>query len=138
MRQNRPGARLIHHTFQANNAGSAVTSLSFLMDGLVVGSESTTVNVGFPRSAKLVGVFTHAGCLVVNSVGDWTLRIRVNGSGSDSATFGMPMAAVPGSKTAGQASSQLILQAGDTYHVVADGPSRNFAIARVCLEWEVL
>lgn len=138
MRQRSADAKTVHHTFQGSDLGSAVTSLALSMDGLITGTEAATCNPGFPRAAKLVGVFTHATCAAVNSAGDWTLRIKDGSSGTDLATFNMPMAAIPGSKTFGQATSQIIVQAGTTYYVSADGPSRLVVVARVVLEWELL
>jgi hypothetical protein len=107
------------------------------MGNLIVAS-ANTVNPCAPRAMKLRRIGCHSGCLVVNSAGDWTLRVRVNESGSDSATFTIGVAALPGSKNSGVPSSEIVLQAGDTYHLLADGPSRNFIVARPILEWEVL
>jgi hypothetical protein len=128
---------LIHHTFELADGGAAVTSAGFTMGGLIVAA-SNTVNPCAPSAMKLRRIGVMSGCLVVNSAGNWTLRLRVNESGSDSATFTFGLAALPGSKDFGAWSSEVLLQAGDTYHLVADGPSRNFVVVRPILEWEVL
>lgn len=137
MRQG-PGDRaFISQEFTAQDVNSVVTFLFLEADRLVTASVNT-VNPCAPRAMKLVAIGAHSTCLVVNSAGDWTLRIRVNESGSDSATFTLGMAALPGSKNAGPPSADIILQAGDTYHLQADGPSRNVALLRVNLLWEIL
>jgi hypothetical protein len=130
-------SRLVHHTLQASDLGAAVTTVGLQMGNLNTAA-TNTVNPGFPSAARLRRIFVHSGCLVVNVAGDWTLRMRVQESGSDTATFTIGMAALPGSKNTGQMSAAVVLQAGQTYHMVADGPSRNIAILRVMLEWEVL
>lgn len=138
MRQQRKtDSVLVHHELNVVDSNAAATSVGFTMGGLIVAG-SNTVNPCAPRAMKLRRIGSHNGCLVVNSAGDWTLRLRVNESGSDSATFTLGMAALPGSKNSGVPSSDVILQAGDTYHLLADGPSRNFVVIRVILEWEVL
>ncbi len=129
--------RLVHHTLQKLDVNSAATSMKMAMDGLDTDA-SGTVNPCMPQAVRLSRIACHSITLVVNTPGNWTVRIRVNESGSDSATFSIGMAAGAGSKDAGPPSTDLILQAGDTYHVVVDGPSRNVAAARVTLEWEVL
>jgi hypothetical protein len=130
---------LVHHTFQANDGGGAVTALTYAADGLIVAGGGITANPIAPRPMRLVRVAVHALCLVINSAGDWTLRVRVNEAGTDSATFTHPIAVAPaGSKTAGVPSTVVTLNAGDTYHILADGPSRNFVVSRVTLEWELL
>ncbi len=137
MRQRAADARLVHHELNVADGGAAVTAVGFTMGGLIVAA-ANTVNPCAPRAMKLRAIGSHNGCLIVNSAGDWTLRLRVNESGSDSATFTMGVAALPGSKNSGPPSSEVILQAGDTYHLLADGPSRNFVVIRVILEWEIL
>lgn len=138
MRQQRKAdSRLVHHELNVADGGAVVTATGFAMGGLIV-SASNTVNPCAPRAMRLRSIGVHSACLIVNSAGDWTLRLRVNESGSDSATFLMGVAALPGTKNAGPPSSEVILQAGDTYHLVSDGPSRNYVVIRVLLEWEVL
>jgi hypothetical protein len=138
VRQNKGDSRFVHHTLQANDLGATVTAMAFGMDGLLTGGETITVNPGAPRAMRLNRIFVHSSCAIVNTPGDWTVRIRVNGSGSDSATFVVGNTAVPGTKLAGQMSTDIVLQAGDTYNLLADGPSRNIAFMRAVLEWEVL
>lgn len=130
--------QIVHHLAQGNDFGATVTSMIMQMDGLILGGGGNTANVAATRPMRLVRVAVHAGCLVVNSAGDWTLRVRVNESGSDSATFTFSMGTLPGTKTVGVPSSVFTIQAGDTYHIQADGPSRNIAVARATLEWELL
>jgi hypothetical protein len=128
---------LVHHHLQALDLGATATSVTFQMDGLVVGP-SGTVNVPAPRPMRLVGIAVHAASGVVNTPGDWTLRVRVNESGTDSATFTFSMDALPGNKKAGPPSTVFTLPTAGTYHIVADGPSRNIVAIRVTLEWELL
>lgn len=131
--------QLVHHHFQANDLGSAVTALTFGQDGLIVAGGGVTVNVPAPRPMRLVRIGVHSGCAVINTAGNWTLRLRVNESGSDSATFSFAMDALPtGTKVAGVPSTVVTIQAGDTYHIQTDGPSRNIAAVRVTLEWELV
>lgn len=123
--------------FSASDSGTAVTALTFYKDTFIIAG-ANTVNPGFPRAAILRGIFVHSGCIVVNSAGNWTLRLRVDESGSDSATFSVGMAALPGSKDYGNMSTSVIVPGGSSYHIQADGPSRNFAVCRATLEWEIL
>jgi len=136
-RFNTNDTRLVHHTLQASAGGPAEVSLKLTMDNLITDTGNTT-NPCIPRAARLVRAAVHGACLAVNTAGDWTLRIRKNESGSDSATMTFGLAAVPGTKTAGLLTPEVIWEAGETYHGVVDGPSRNFVIVRVTLEWEVL
>lgn len=131
--------QLVHHHFQANDLGAAVTALTFTQDGLIVSGGGITVNVPAPRPMRLVRVAIHAACGVVNTAGNWTLRLRVNESGSDSATASFAMDPLPaGSKVATVPSTVVAIKGADTYHILADGPSRNIAAVRVTLEWELL
>lgn len=127
----------VHHTLQINDSGTAVTSGLYSMDGLITAGANTT-NPGFPFAVRLRGVFVHAGCLAINSAGNWTWRLRVNESGSDTATFTHTVPTVPGSKTIWIPTLSVILNPGDTYNVQTDGPSRNFLVLRTVLEWELL
>lgn len=138
MREGAADSRLVHHMFQATDFGGAITLLTFGADGQTVFSTNAT-NPCMPTAARLARVGIHAACGAINTAGDWTLRFRVNESaGTDSATIGFPIAVLPGSKTAGVWSADVILQAGDTYYIVADGPSRNIILARVIVGWEIL
>lgn len=139
MRQDGASERIVHHTFSAQNLGAAATALIFIMDSIVVaGAPTLTVNPGFSRAVRLRGIFAHTGALIVNVGGNWTVRLRLNETGVDAATFAVGMAA-GGSKNFGQMTpGGVVVQAGSTYHIQADGPSRNIAIARVILEWEIL
>lgn len=129
---------LVHHLMQGNDVGAAVTLLPFLMDGLLISNDSVTVNPTFPTAARLRSIGVHATCGVVNVAGDWTLHFRVNNGGADTATFNVPMPAIPGAKTIGQPSAEVLVQAGQNYYCFVDGPSRNIAFCRVLLEWEIL
>lgn len=128
--------RLVHHTCYGADFGAAVTALALSMDGF--GMSDISVNPCAPRAMRLRRIAIHSYCNAVNSAGNWTWRLRKNESGSDSATFSFGMAAFPGSKDVGAPSTEVVLQAGETYHVLADGPSRNLAGCRVTMEWEVL
>lgn len=133
----RSDSRYIQHQFLALDTAPVVTSVVFQSEALFTGP-SGTVNPIAASAMRLRRVGCHNACGAVNSAGDWTLRIRVNESGSDSATFTLRMEAAPGSKDAGAPSTEIILQAADTYHLLADGPSRNLVVARLYLEWELL
>lgn len=123
--------------FTAQDLGAAVTVVLLAADGLVTAAVNT-VNPCMPRAVRLAAAGVHSACVAVNTAGNWTLRLRVNEAGADSATFTIGVAAVPGSKNAGPWSSDIILQPGDTYHLQADGPSRNVVLVRATLLWEVL
>ena len=137
-RQRAADRAIVHEMFQSTDFGSAIIVLVFGADGQSVFSTNAT-NPCAPSAMKLSRVGIHAACGAINSAGDWTLRLRVNESLSDSATISFPIATLPGSKTAGQMSSAaIILQAGDTYYIQADGPSRNIILARAIIQWEIL
>lgn len=127
----------VHHTLHAINSGTAVTLLVYEMDDLITGA-ANTANPGFPSAVRLNRVFNFAGCLVVNTAGNWTVRLRVNESGSDSFTFSSTIPVVSTPEKAVTEGNGLILDPGDSYHMLADGPSRNFALSRLVLEWEIL
>lgn len=131
--------QMVHHHFQANDLGAAVTAVTFTQDGLIVAGGGITVNVPAPRPMRLVRVALHAACGVVNTAGNWTLRLRVNESGSDSATVSFAINPLPsGSKASTVPSTVVTINRADTYHILADGPSRNIAAIRATLEWELL
>lgn len=140
MRQDGASERIVHHTFSAQDLGAVVTSVAFFMDNIIVaGTPTTTVNPGFSRAVRLRGIFSHSGTTVVNVAGSWTVRLRLNETGVDTATFSIGVLTLPGSKDFGQMTpGGVVIQAGSTYHIQADGPSRNIVIARVILEWEIL
>jgi len=127
--------RLVHHLFVGINGDAAAVTLELGTDGLVVGAAS--INPNFPRAAKLVAVAVNCFIPIENVVGPWTLRVRKNEGATDEATF-VFAAAAGFNKTAGPPSVECLFQAGDSYHVQADGPSKNQVYARVTLEWEVL
>ena len=127
--------RLVHHLFVGLNGDAAAVTLELGTDGLVVGAAS--LNPNFPRASKLVAIAVNCFVGVDNVAGAWTLRVRKNEGGTDAATF--TFAAAAGlNKTAGPPSVECLFQAGDSYHVQADGPSKNNIYARVTMEWEVL
>lgn len=128
-------SRLVHHHLFVFDGGAAVTSVGFTMDNFVVGVGS--LNPCFPSAAKLVGVGLHTLCFTDTVPGNWTLRVRKNEGGTDEATFSFALTN-SFSKAAGAASAEPVFQAGDTYHVLADGPEKNTVVLRLTLEWEVL
>lgn len=130
--------QLVHHLSQGTDGGAAVTLLPLIMDGLLISNDNTSVQPTFPSAARLRSIGVHATCAAVNVAGDWTLHFRVNNGGADAATFNVPFPAIPGAKTVGQPSAEVLVQAGQNYYCFLDGPSRNFTIARVLLEWEIL
>lgn len=127
--------RLVHHLFVGINGDAAAVTLELGTDGLAVGAAS--LNPGFPRASKLVAVMVNCFVGLENVAGSWTLRVRKNEGATDEATFSFAAAAGL-NKTAGPPSVEALYQAGDTYHVQADGPSKNNVYARVTMEWEVL
>lgn len=128
--------RLVHHLFVGINGDAAATTLELGTDGLVVASFS--INPNFPRAAKLVAIAVNCFVGADNVVGSWTLRVRKNEGATDEATFVFGAVGGAFTKTAGPPSVECLFQAGDSYHVQADGPSKNQVYARVTLEWEVL
>lgn len=127
--------RLVHHLFVGVSGDPAAVTLELGTDGLAVAAAS--LNICFPRAAKLVGVAVNCFVGAENVVGGWTLRVRKNEGATDEATFSFGAAAGL-NKTAGSPSVECLYQAGDTYHIQADGPSKNNIYARVTMEWEVL
>ena len=127
--------RVVHHHLVVFDSNATATSVGFAMDNLAVAAAS--LNPCFPRAAKLVGVGIHSICFVDTVAGNWTLRVRKNEGGTDEATFSFALTSTT-QKTAGSPSVEALFQAGDTYHVIADGPEKNTVIIRLTLEWEVL
>ena len=105
------------------------------MDNFVVGAGS--LNPCFPKSSRLVGVGIHGLCFVDTVPGNWTLRVRKNEGATDEATFSFALTSTT-QKAAGSPNVEPNFQAGDTYHVLADGPEKNTVVIRLTLEWEVL
>jgi len=134
-RRSNKSASLVHHMLSVVNGGTAVTTANFVADGQALASVNTA-NPGFPHAVKLRGAFCMNGCAAVNSAGDWTIHIRVNEAGTDSYSFDVPVPA--GANKTVDIPDGIVLDPGDTYHVFMDGPSRNFLLARLVLEWEVL
>ncbi len=120
--------------FTVLDTNGAATSSTFQMDGLNVAGFNT-VNPGFTSPMRLVGVVLANVCVAVNSPGDWTFRLRVNESTTDSYSFSFPLPAIFQNKTF-QTPTGIITPANSTYHVQADGPSRNFVLMRASIEWE--
>lgn len=127
--------RYVHHLYFVFDSGAALTSVGFQTDNFVVGAAS--LNVCFPKAARLVGCAAHTLAFVDTVPGNWTLRIRQNEGGVDVSTWSFALTSVA-SKTAGPPSVEALFQAGDTYHILADGPEKNTVIIRLTLEWEIL
>jgi hypothetical protein len=134
-RKRAPGQdiKLINHDLWSFEGGAATQSK--LLMGNLITDTANTVNPIHPRAVKLSKIAIHAACAVNDVAGDWTLRIRKNESGSDTATLVFPLSTTP-SKTAAIPSTEAIFQAADTYHVLADGPQKTVVALRVILEWE--
>lgn len=128
-------SRLVHHHLFVFDSGAAVTTVGFTMDNFVVAVGS--LNPCFPSAAKLVGIGLHTLCFADTVPGNWTLRVRKNEGAGDEATFSFALTNAF-SKPAGRPSVEALFQAGDTYHVLADGPEKNTVVLRLTLEWEVL
>ena len=129
-------SRIVHHTFVGYDDTAVVTTLTLQKDGFVQGSAFAFFNTCVPTAMRLRRVAVRSVTIAETVAGAWTLHLGIN-EGADVATFSVSMP-VGGAKQSGQLSADVVIQAGDTYHLDLDGPSRNLAFARVTLEWEVL
>lgn len=135
MRQRATPRALVHHLAYGEVAG-LVTQLLIQMDGSVITPLSWCP--AFPRAAKALRAAITAQCAADTTPGNWTLRLRKNESFvTDEATISFGLTTTL-TKTAAVWSSQVVFEAGDTYYIVADGPSKTDVLCRFVLEWEVL
>lgn len=117
------------------DVGVAVTTLVWAIDSFIMGAAGT-VNPGFPTPALATGLFLSWAVAAHNVAGNWTVSLHRN-EGAAVATFVM-VAAAAGvqSKLFGQWSTIIRFDAGDTWHLTAAGPEKNFVIARAILRFE--
>ena len=96
-----------------------------------------TPNPGLVKPCIVRGVFATWAFVGENEPGDWLLHLRTNEGIIDAATMDLP-AGTPGefSKVAGDWSVPVSFQAGETYHVIANGPSKRAVILRAILRFE--
>lgn len=132
-RGNGQDVRFVNHALWSFEGGAATSSKLFM--GNLITDATNTVNPSAPRAMKLVGYSLHALCIVDDVAGNWTMRIRKNESGSDSATFTFPLTTTP-TKQSGAWSSDVVWDAAETYHVIADGPQKTVLALRLMIEWE--
>ena len=129
-------AQLVHHLCFGQGVSGADTSFDLGMDGQTMGAAST-VNPGFPRAVRAIGVWLNTGTLGVTTPGNWNLRLRINRSGADSATFTFnPTTA--NDVFSGNWSSQIIINPTDQYNIITDGPTRVVLLVRATLEFEII
>jgi len=117
-------------------------SLAPIVTELHLSMDRTRVAPGFPnpgmsKPAIARSAFISWAFVGENEPGGWMFRLRKNEAVIDAATIELP-AQEPGvfSKVAGDWSTQVSFQAGETYHVVADGPSKRAVILRAILRFE--
>ena len=123
------------HSVQGFSLAPIVTELHLTMDGWAIGLGNPNPGVSKP-SIALSAYITWA-FVGENKPGDWTFRLRKNQSIIDAATISIP-AGKPGvySNVAADWSVQVGFQAGESYHVLADGPSKQAVILRALLRFE--
>ncbi len=112
-----------------------VTELQMFMDRRATGVGNP--NPGLSKPAIARSAFINWAFVGENEPGDWTFRLRKNEGLIDVATIALP-AGEPGvfSKVAADWSLHVSFQAGETYHCVADGPSKRAVILRALLRFE--
>lgn len=127
---------LVYDSVYGDAGGTPVTQVLFQQDNQ--GINPFGFCPGVPRAMKCTKVHVTSQVAAVNTAGNWTLRLRKNESFAvDEATFSFA-AGTTLSKDAGNWSTEAVFQAGDTWYVVADGPSRNTVLIRASLEWEII
>lgn len=128
--------QLVQHTLYGDSLSGADTALAFQMDGQLTGTVNI-VNPGFPRAVRASGIWINSATLGVTVAGNWNVRLRLNRTGADAATFTFnPTAA--NEVFSGFWSTQALIQPTDQYHLLADGPTRVLMLIRAVLEFEVI
>lgn len=122
------------HSDAVDTSGATVV-LAFNMCSFVTGVAGT-VNPGMPVAALATHVHITWAVAAHTVVGDWVLSLHQN-EGAAVATFPM-VSAAPGvmAKGAGRWSTTVRFAAGDTWHLTAAGPQKNFILARAILRFE--
>ena len=135
-RRSRPiGPIYFQTTLEGYSLAPIVTELPLYMDRTRVAPGYP--NPGLSKPAIARSTFITWAFVGENSPGDWTFRLRKNEAVIDAATITLP-AGEPGvfSKVAADWSIQVSFQAGETYHCLADGPSKRAVILRAILRFE--
>lgn len=127
--------QLVHHVFYSEGAGDQAIALQ--TNNKDTGATVGLMNLGFPKAAKATRLWLNTATLGVIVAGDWTVRLRVNRSGSDSATFTYNPTGTD-EVFSGPWSSEVILRPTDQYHLLTDGGQRNLILVRAVLEFEIL
>ena len=128
--------QLVQHQLFGSSFSGADVSVIMGLDGQAT-QTSSTVNPGFPRAVRARRVWLNAGTAGINVAGDWTLKLRLNRTGTDSATFTFNPVDLDDVFSGGW-SSEVLIQATDQYHLLAEGPSRVFMLLRATLEFEII
>ena len=94
-------------------------------------------NPGLSKPAIARSAFVSWAFVGENEPGDWCFRLRKNEGIIDAATIDLP-AQEPGvfTKVAADWSLQVSFQAGESYHCIAEGPSKRAVILRAVLNFE--
>ena len=125
----------LQHSMDGFSFYPIVTELQMFMDRRATGVGNP--NPGLPIPAIARAAFVTWAFVGENEPGDWTFRLRQNEAIIDAATITMP-AGEPGAFTnvAADWSTQVSFQAGETYHCIADGPTKRAVILRAILCFE--
>lgn len=126
---------LLWQDFFGLDAGAAVTAVIMTMDSQSITPFSFCPAV--PRAMKCTKIAINASCAADTVPGNWTMRFRVDESFADSATASFACS-TGFNKTAVNWSSEVIIQAGSTYYITADGPQKNQVVIRAVCEFEVI
>ncbi len=130
-----PAPVFFQHTLEGHTLSPIVTNLHLYMDRTRVAPGYP--NPGLSKPAIARSAFISWAFVGENDPGDWTFRLRKNEGIIDVATIVLP-AMEPGvfSKVAADWSLQVSFAAGETYHCLADGPSKRAVILRAILRFE--
>jgi hypothetical protein len=127
--------QLIHHAFYCEGAGNAAVPLQ--SNSKDTGATAGLMNFGTPRAMKACRVWINSAVLAVVTPGNWDLRLRLNRSGSDSATFTFNPTTTD-DVFSGNLSSEVLIRPTDQYHLLIDGTERNIILVRVIVEFEII
>jgi len=110
-------ARPVFQVVVAFNTAAGISTYNFPLETY----ETTYAGYGVPAACKLIAV---CAVMATNTTGiNWTLRVRKNGSGSDSDTFVFALSDVAWTTkvTSGASVSAATFAAGDYLYFLADG-----------------
>ncbi len=130
-----PDPVYFQHTLDGYSLQPIVTEICMYMDRTRVGPGCP--NPGMSKPAIARSAFINWAFVGENAEGDWTFRLRKNEGILDVATIALP-ARESGAftKVAADWSTQVSFAAGETYHVIANGPSKRAVILRAILRFE--